>query len=370
MYTVNDLEDEVFDFIDELEDDSSVVESVLVDDEDLKRAEESFSTADSDIVFDFSDLGNIDSEEAELVREAFGPFGKRKPIEKILASREKLIRRRCKTIEDCNAISEAFKIESSKFVESLKAMQSITKKLADGKIDKAEAKRLINPYVKTLKSQSDLLQYGQIVQNSMNVTDEDIKFLSDYNKGISEIIRRITKEISNRKATENYTSEELTEISSGFENYMFSPQDLLYGGIDDTGHPMGFQEAYEFLMDVSEDDIKAAKEYSKNLHSGDVITVDDALEGINDTIFENYGHEDIGEGLYDLDSFMPAYEDYYDDDDSDYQSYDNDDNGLYDLDSFSSYDDEIAEENYDDDTDESTLDEFEIDDFLDSLNDE
>ena len=176
---------------------------------------------------DFDDFDFTD--DIDFAEEAFGPFGKRKPLQKLLDSKEKSIRRKCKTKEACDEMAAAFKEEAAKFTSNLKALQGIAKRVADGSLSKADARKEVAPYVKTLKTTADLLQYGQVVQNKLNVTDDDIKFLSDYIKGLNVIIKKVKSEISSSK--ESFTEDDAYNLSLAIENLMIDVDDDF--GLDD-----------------------------------------------------------------------------------------------------------------------------------------
>jgi hypothetical protein len=140
---------------------------------------------------------NYDDIELFEANEAFGPFAQRKPLKKTLETAEKKLRRRCRSVEACNEVLAQIKDEASTFNSHLKAMQNIAKELESGQIDKATAKKQVAPHFKALKKASDLVNYGQVVQNKTAVSEDDIKFVRDYIKGLNGIVQQIKAELKN-----------------------------------------------------------------------------------------------------------------------------------------------------------------------------
>ena len=140
---------------------------------------------------------NYDNIELFEAQEGLGPYAQRKPLKKTLETAEKKLRRRCRSVDACNEALASIKNEASVFNSHLKAMQNISKQLEAGQIDKATARKQVNPHFKALKKASDLVNYGQVVQNKTAVTEDDIKFVRDYINGLDGIVRQIKAELKN-----------------------------------------------------------------------------------------------------------------------------------------------------------------------------
>lgn len=194
---------------------------------------------DSDLDFDFDD---------DFANEAFGPFGKRRPLEKTLASAEKKIRRKCKSVAACNEVAAGIKTEAAKFTAALKDMQKIAKDLSAGKIDKKQAAAKLKPIVSMLKKTSDLVSYGQVVQNKNNITDEDIKFLKSYITGLSSIVKKVTAEVKSKGgATEEFGSDECDSLTESLESMMIYDFEL------DSAFESDFDYDYDYDYDPDYD---------------------------------------------------------------------------------------------------------------------
>jgi len=343
-----ELDNEISDFLESIEDESyTAIESALdYTNEDLDESLNDIEVLEQSAIFDFSIIPE-DDEEKQIIQEAFGPFGKRQPLEKCLASRERLIRKRCKTLADVEALADVFKEESSTFTNHLKAMKRITEKLQKGQIDAGDAKRQIGPYVKTLKSQADIIQFGQIVQDKMNISDTDIKFLADYNRGIGNIISRLRKELAAKKVTEGLTVGELDDLTNTLDSSYLDPETILYGTLDADGIPASTKEAYEFLMDVSDEDREAARR--RAIERSSETSLEHALEGL-ESYDPNYNPDDVIDGLYNIEEFAI--------DASMESAFENDIDEAFQFDEPSDFDLDL-DDIYEDESDQSTFEAFE-----------
>lgn len=149
-------------------------------------------------------MNDIEHIELFEATEAFGPFAQRKPLSETLRVAERKMRKRCRTVEACNEVISQINEEASAFNSHLKAMQNIAKQLEAGQIDKATAKKQVNPHYKALKKASDLVNYGQVIQNKIAVSEDDLKFTRDYIKGLMGIAQKLKAERKNGKVRESF----------------------------------------------------------------------------------------------------------------------------------------------------------------------
>lgn len=131
-----------------------------------------------------------------------GLFKKPKSVDKLLASLNKTINKKCKTAEDCDAMLENISSEESAFNDALTAMKEAAQAFKDGTITKKEMGTKIKAEAKKLKKTCSILKLSDINDKTDNVTDEELQNLKDFLVGAKEAINAKKSEFSGDTAEE------------------------------------------------------------------------------------------------------------------------------------------------------------------------
>ena len=140
-------------------------------------------------------------------------------VEKLLANTEPDLRRKLKTVEDCDAYLETIKNESTKFNEAANAIISAQSKYEHGDKTKEDTKefnktvdagkKLLNDNCRKLK-----VKLGKLVGDNDHISRQDIKNFSQYISGLRKIVNNIKRELNtaNESVFDYYEGDALESI--------------------------------------------------------------------------------------------------------------------------------------------------------------
>lgn len=155
-----------------------------------------------------------------------GLFRKPKSVEKLLAQLKKTIDKKCKTMEDCDAMLENLSNDEIAFNTALSNMKEAAQQFQAGEITKKEMSAKIKPETKKLKKTCTMLSLKDINDKTDNVTDEELQNLRDVLVGAKDAIKAKKEELSGSTASEGFiggfegdedgiAQEALTEVTAG-----------------------------------------------------------------------------------------------------------------------------------------------------------
>lgn len=128
-----------------------------------------------------------------------------KPVEKLLINFRKKVNK-CKTVEACNDYAAKLKAEENKFNGAVKMLQGAAKKYSADQ-DKKNLKASVKPVLSDLKKTCNILKIGNFVDNTKNVTQDEIKNLHDFIVGAKQIINERIKVLKS-SASESFIDDD------------------------------------------------------------------------------------------------------------------------------------------------------------------
>ena len=151
---------------------------------------------------------------------------KKKTVDDLLAKARKTLKRKLKTVADCDDYMAAIKSESTKFNECLKSLQVAKKKYDAGKIVPKDFDETVKAAAMLLNKNCKQLQakLGNFVDDKRAITAEEIAAFNAYVKGLGEIVKEIMKERRASAAKE-----------AAYDEMVFDPEmDFAFEGADDS----------------------------------------------------------------------------------------------------------------------------------------
>ena len=125
-------------------------------------------------------------------------FSQKKTVSELLASAEKSLKRKLKTVGDCEDYLEILKSEAAKFNECIKTLQTVKKKYDSGKLDKRDYREQLRGATALLKRNCSKLQVklGNVVADTKAITKKDLSDFNKYITGLRKIVMDIKKNLS------------------------------------------------------------------------------------------------------------------------------------------------------------------------------
>ena len=118
-----------------------------------------------------------------------GLFSKPKSADQLLAKVQKTVDKKCKTVEDAQAMLDKLNGEKKKYNDALKKMKDAAVQFKDGKIDKKGLQAIIKPAAKELKKTCEIINITEINTNKTDdITDEEVQKLRDFLTGAEQIL--------------------------------------------------------------------------------------------------------------------------------------------------------------------------------------
>ena len=171
-------------------------------------------------------LESTENEFLEIVCESVFSDRKKKTVDDLLAKARKTLKRKLKTVADCDDYMAAIKSESTKFNECLKSLQVAKKKYDAGKIVPKDFDETVKAATMLLNKNCKQLQakLGNFVDDKRAITAEEIAAFNAYVKGLGEIVKEIMKERRASAAKE-----------AAYDEMEFDPEmDFAFEGADDS----------------------------------------------------------------------------------------------------------------------------------------
>ena len=171
-------------------------------------------------------LESTENEFLEIVCESVFSDRKKKTVDDLLAKARKTLKRKLKTVADCDDYMAAIKSESTKFNECLKSLQVAKKKYDAGKIVPKDFDETVKAAAMLLNKNCKQLQakLGNFVDDKRAITAEEIAAFNAYVKGLGEIVKEIMKELRASAAKE-----------AAYDEMEFDPEmDFAFEGADDS----------------------------------------------------------------------------------------------------------------------------------------
>ena len=171
---------------------------------DVNRGGEPFNNKSKSMeVMNMPYIKSTNDEFLEAANEAL--FVKKKSVDDLLATAEKKMRRRLKTVEDCDDEICIINNEGAKFNECIRALAHCKKSFDSGKMDKKQFSNQVKSATALLKKncRSLQIQLGNVVDDTKAITTEEIKAFNQYITGTKKIVNKIRKELMTKKANES-----------------------------------------------------------------------------------------------------------------------------------------------------------------------
>ena len=171
---------------------------------DVNRGGEPFNNKSKSMeVMNMPYIKSTNDEFLEAANEAL--FVKKKSVDDLLATAEKKMRRRLKTVEDCDDEICIINNEGAKFNECIRALARCKKSFDSGKMDKKQFSNQVKSATALLKKncRSLQIQLGNVVDDTKAITTEEIKAFNQYITGTKKIVNKIRKELMTKKANES-----------------------------------------------------------------------------------------------------------------------------------------------------------------------
>ena len=148
-------------------------------------------------------IKSTNDEFLEAANEAL--FVKKKSVDDLLVKAEKTLRKKLKTVGDCDDELSIINNECAKFNECIRALAQCKKNFDSGKMDKKQFTTQVKDATYLLKKNCKALQIqlGNIVDDAKAVNTEEIKAFNQYITGIKKIVNKIRKELMTKKANES-----------------------------------------------------------------------------------------------------------------------------------------------------------------------
>lgn len=159
-----------------------------------------------------------------------GLFKKPKSVDKLLASLNKTINKKCKTAEDCDAMLESISSEEAAFNDALTAMKEAAQAFKEGTITKKEMRAKIKPEAKKLKKTCSILKLTDINDKTDDVTDEELQNLRDFLVQAKEAINSKKSEFGGDAAEEGAIMNYLDDAWENLGNEDDVAQEALSAG--------------------------------------------------------------------------------------------------------------------------------------------
>lgn len=211
----------------------------------------------------------------------FGP----KSVEKLLNNATKQVNKKCKTIEDCDAMLQQVQNEADKFTQNMEQMQQLAIAYKAGNLTKKEFSEQIKAISAQLKDTCMFIGISDVAKSSKNVTDGELANLRAYIIGLTNAIRS-RREVLMSVGADDSTKHVNNVVESAFGRAVMTEDgdyEVVEEGIFSRFTKSGKDAKAEVDAMSDEQVLGLYAEYLKKTYGRDLVSDEDIVKNSDET---------------------------------------------------------------------------------------